>query len=99
MHTRLGHILSADNGSYHRTKLWRHRWEATLTPLPSSGLLAGGAVASAILTEAWGGTFPINDLDVFDVVWEEETPSRTPYRVTEMALVAAGWGWRIFIAP
>jgi len=35
--------------------------------LPKKGFLAGGAVANTILSMKWGGDFPMNDLDIFQI--------------------------------
>jgi hypothetical protein len=35
--------------------------------IPSKGFLAGGAVANTILTLEYGGDYPINDMDIFQV--------------------------------
>ena len=35
--------------------------------IPSKGFLAGGAVANTILSSEYGGDYPINDLDIFQV--------------------------------
>lgn len=48
--------------------------------------MAGGAVASLVLSEAWGGNFPVNDLDVFLIDSEKTEPPATPVRVTGIAL-------------
>ena len=86
MRTDIDHILRPENGALIRTKLWWLFWNYSLSPLPSKGLLAGGAVASLILSEAWGGEFPINDLDVFITVTENKDIPSTPVRITEIAL-------------
>lgn len=67
-------------------KLWWHCWDNSHSLFPPKGMLAGGAVASLIFSEAWGGTFPINDLDIFTIVSEETIPSATPIRIAAIEL-------------
>ena len=86
MRKQIDHILKPEIGAELWTKLWWDHWHDTQMPLPSKGLLAGGAVASMILSKAWGGEFPINDLDVFSAVSDETYPLSTPVRITEIAL-------------
>ncbi len=86
MRTDLKHILRPENGPSLRTKLWWLSWNNYQSPLPTKGFLAGGAVASLVLSEAWGGNFPINDLDVFLTDSEKTDPPATPVRITGIAL-------------
>lgn len=87
--TDLDHIfLRSGIGSEIRTKLFWTCWDSGVI-LPGNGLLAGGSVASMILKEAWGGHFPIKDIDVFVPV--SEIPAilpNTPQRLSEMYLDA-----------
>lgn len=85
--TDLDHIfLRSGIGSEIRTKLFWTCWDSGVF-LPGTGLLAGGSVASMILNEAWGGNFPIKDIDVFEPVAEIPTIlPKMPQRLTEMIL-------------
>jgi len=66
------------------TKIINHF--SNLTELPVKGFLSGGAVANYILELEWGGSYPINDLDVF--IEMKYTRNRTtPDRSQELILV------------
>lgn len=54
--------------------------------LPETGFLAGGAVANTLLNMQWGGKFPVNDIDIFQVISVEELNSRMPHRYMRMGL-------------
>lgn len=60
--------------------------------LPQTGFLAGGAVANTILSMEWGGDYPINDLDIFQIESVEGLESeKMPHRYTAMDLFIDGY--------
>ena len=56
-----------------------------LCKLPEKGFLAGGAVANYILEMEWGGSYPINDLDIF-IETEFQYTNTTPDRTQELTI-------------
>ena len=58
-----------------------------LSKLPEKGFLAGGAVANYILEMEWGGSYPINDLDIF-IETEFQYASNTPDRSQELTIIS-----------
>ncbi len=86
MNNALQHILQPGKGTEIGMRLWWHSWDYSSTPLPPIGLLAGGAVTSMLLAEMWGGTYPVNDLDVFIPEVSLGKKVFTPVRVSGIAL-------------
>ncbi len=57
------------------------------THLPKDGFLAGGAVAALLCKRAWGGDYPVNDLDVFHNRLEVYSDfARTPFRAASLEM-------------
>lgn len=68
-------------------RLWLKRSlaEHSGTHLPTHGFLAGGAVAALLCKRAWGGEYPVNDLDVFHNRQEAYSDfARTPFRTASL---------------
>ena len=60
--------------------------------IPSSGFLAGGAVANTILNMVWGGNYPINDLDIFIEDKGYDSPSsNAPVRTNALTIEGDGY--------
>jgi hypothetical protein len=56
--------------------------------LPKTGFLAGGAVANTILSLEWGGKYPINDIDIFQIESMNGLKSKEmPHRFMGMGLI------------
>jgi len=60
--------------------------------IPSSGFLAGGAVANTILKMVWGGDYPINDIDIFiEDKNYKTTNANTPVRSDSLHIEGDGY--------